>query len=194
MKTIEQTYQKKTPLEHILLRPDTYIGSTQTTPSTLHISPNPHEINQKQISYTPALYKIFDEILSNAADNKQRDAGMTTIKATLSPKSVSIYNDGRGIPVVIHKTEQVYVPTLIFGSLLTSSNYDDSTVKVVGGRNGYGAKLANIFSTSFTVETSDGVHSFSQTWKGNMSVAGDVIVKPHSGPQFTKITFKPGIF
>lgn len=27
-KTIEQTYQKKTPLEHILLRPDTYVGST----------------------------------------------------------------------------------------------------------------------------------------------------------------------
>lgn len=52
--------------------------------------------------------------------------------------------------------EKVYVPELIFGHLLTSSNYNDSDKKVTGGRNGYGAKLANIFSTEFVVETCDG--------------------------------------
>ena len=48
---------------------------------------------------------------------------------------------------------QVWVPELIFGHLLTSSNYNDQEKKVVGGRNGYGAKLCNIFSTEFIVET-----------------------------------------
>jgi DNA gyrase/topoisomerase IV subunit B len=38
---------------------------------------------------------------------------------------------------------------------LTSSNYDDKEEKITGGRNGYGAKLCNIFSTMFTVETAD---------------------------------------
>jgi DNA topoisomerase-2 len=38
---------------------------------------------------------------------------------------------------------------------LTSSNYDDDEQKITGGRNGYGAKLCNIFSTMFTVETAD---------------------------------------
>jgi len=47
----------------------------------------------------------------------------------------------------------MYVPTMIFGHLLTSSNYDDEEEKVTGGRNGYGAKLCNIFSHRFTVET-----------------------------------------
>ena len=47
----------------------------------------------------------------------------------------------------------MYVPELIFGTLLTSSNYNDDEKKVTGGRNGYGAKLCNIFSTEFTVET-----------------------------------------
>lgn len=56
-----------------------------------------------------------------------------------------------GIPVEIHKKENVWIPELIFGHLLTSSNYDDNQKKVVGGRNGYGAKLANIFSTEFSV-------------------------------------------
>lgn len=64
-----------------------------------------------------------------------------------------MWNNGKGIPVVIHKEENMYVPTLIFGHLLTSSNYDDEEEKVTGGRNGYGAKLCNIFSHRFTVET-----------------------------------------
>jgi len=45
------------------------------------------------------------------------------------------------------------VPTMIFGHLLTSSNFNDEERKVTGGRNGYGAKLCNVFSTKFTVET-----------------------------------------
>jgi DNA topoisomerase-2 len=58
--------------------------------------------------------------------------------------------------VEIHKEEGVYVPELIFGHLLTSSNYDDAEKKTTGGRNGYGAKLTNIFSTEFVIETADG--------------------------------------
>lgn len=72
---------------------------------------------------------------------------------------MSIYNNGRGIPVVMHKGEKMYVPTMIFGHLLTSSNYNDEEQKVTGGRNGYGAKLCNIFSTKFTVETASDEYS-----------------------------------
>lgn len=67
---------------------------------------------------------------------------------------ISVWNNGKGIPVVEHKEEKMYVPTMIFGHLLTSSNYNDEEEKVTGGRNGYGAKLCNIFTNKFTVETS----------------------------------------
>jgi hypothetical protein len=80
----------------------------------------------------PGLYKIFDEILVNAADNKQRDpSGMTALKVTVDPASntLSVWNNGRGIPVEIHKEHNIYVPELIFGHLLTSSNYDDDEKK-----------------------------------------------------------------
>ena len=46
---------------------------------------------------------------------------------------IKVWNNGRGIPVIEHKTEKMYVPTMIFGHLLTSSNYDDSQKKVTGG-------------------------------------------------------------
>ena len=57
--------------------------------------------------------------------------------------------------MVVHAKEKVYVPELVFGHLLTSSNYDDSIRKVTGGRNGFGAKLTNIFSKKFTITTAD---------------------------------------
>lgn len=82
---------------------------------------------------------------------------------------IRIWNNGKGIPVVLHKVENIYVPTLIFGHLLTSSNYDDSERKITGGRNGYGAKLCNIFSKKFIVETSSKEYkkSFKQVRKTN---------------------------
>ena len=60
--------------------------------------------------------------------------------------SISVWNNGKGIPVAIHPEHKVYIPEMIFGQLLTSSNYDDTKKKVTGGRNGYGANLVNVFS------------------------------------------------
>lgn len=41
-------------------------------------------IVQRELSYVPGLYKIFDEILVNAADNKQRDPKMNLIKIAIN--------------------------------------------------------------------------------------------------------------
>ncbi|XP_048848792.1 DNA topoisomerase 2-beta isoform X2 [Brienomyrus brachyistius] len=122
---------------------------------------------------------------------------MTSIKITIDPESntVSIWNNGKGIPVVEHKEEKMYVPALIFGHLLTSSNYDDEEKKVTGGRNGYGAKLCNIFSTKFTVETAckEYKHSFKQTWMNNMTKTTDPRIKYFDGEDFTCVTFQPDL-
>ncbi|KAM9838362.1 DNA topoisomerase 2-beta isoform 2-T2 [Aulostomus maculatus] len=195
--SVERVYQKKTQLEHILLRPDTYIGSVEPITQPLWVFDEEVGMNQREISYVPGLYKIFDEILVNAADNKQRDKNMTTIKITIDPESniISIWNNGKGIPVVEHKDEKMYVPALIFGHLLTSSNYDDDEKKVTGGRNGYGAKLCNIFSTKFTVETAckEYRHSFKQTWQNNMTKTSEPRIKFFDGDDFTCVTFQPDL-
>ena len=109
-KTIEQMYQKKTQLEHILLRPDTYIGSTEpTTQSMFVLNADSGRISNKTITYTPGLYKIFDEILVNAADNKQRDPGMDRMDVTIDAEAntISVKNNGKGIPVEMHKEHKV---------------------------------------------------------------------------------------
>ncbi|XP_012393194.1 DNA topoisomerase 2-alpha [Orcinus orca] len=195
--SIERIYQKKTQLEHILLRPDTYIGSVESVTQQMWVYDEDIGINCREVTFVPGLYKIFDEILVNAADNKQRDPKMSCIRVTIDPENnlISIWNNGKGIPVVEHKVEKMYVPALIFGQLLTSSNYDDEEKKVTGGRNGYGAKLCNIFSTKFTVETASREYKkmFKQTWRDNMGRAGEMELKPFSGEDYTCITFHPDL-
>ncbi|OXB63678.1 hypothetical protein ASZ78_008993 [Callipepla squamata] len=195
--SVERIYQKKTQLEHILLRPDTYIGSVETVTQPMWVFDEDVGLNCRDVTFVPGLYKIFDEILVNAADNKQRDKSMSCIKVTIDPENntISVWNNGKGIPVVEHKVEKVYVPALIFGQLLTSSNYDDDEKKVTGGRNGYGAKLCNIFSTKFTVETACREYKklFKQTWTDNMGKAGEMKLKHFDGEDYTCVTFQPDL-
>lgn len=80
-KTIEGIYQKKSQLEHVLLRPDTYIGSVEPITEMMWVFDKEKDMMiMKDVKYVPGLYKIFDEILVNAADNKQRDPKMDMIK------------------------------------------------------------------------------------------------------------------
>ncbi len=64
---------------------------------------------------------------------------------------------------------------------MTSSNYDDSVKKVTGGRNGFGAKLTNIFSRKFTLETADKYKLFKMTWRSNMHEHDEAEVKESGG-------------
>lgn len=128
---------KLTQLEHILKRPDTYIGSIERTEMKIWVYDEPSKsMAYRDVSIVPGLYKIFDEILVNAADNKIRDPKMDTLEVNIDPENntISVLNNGKGIPIEIHKKEKIYIPELIFGNLLTSSNYDDNEKKVTGGR------------------------------------------------------------
>lgn len=196
--SVERIYQKKTQLEHILLRPDTYIGSVESVTQPMWVmDTEANQMVQRDITFVPGLYKIFDEIMVNAADNKQRDPKMDCLKIEIDPEQnkIKIWNNGKGIPVVEHKTEKMYVPTMIFGHLLTSSNYDDTEKKVTGGRNGYGAKLCNIFSKKFIVETSAKEYkkAFKQTWTDNMGKTKEPTITDAKESDFTSVTFYPDL-
>jgi DNA topoisomerase-2 len=195
--TIEQQYSRKTPLEHVLLRPGMYVGPNERSPpatgwileSTFPLSseqtvaaPIPSlRMVQKELAVIPALIKIFDEILVNASDNRLRYPETTTrIDVVIDPNApfISIQNNGAGIPVEMHSEEKMYVPELLFGHLLTGSNFDDSEKRLTGGRHGYGAKLTNIFSKEFTVTTVDTSRQrkYTKTWRNNMTESSEAII------------------
>ena len=196
--TIEEQYQKVTQYEHILKRPDSYIGSIEFQKERLWVyNSETEKLEFREVKYVPGLFKIFDEILVNAADNYQNDKSMKYIKVTIDrdKNTIKIKNGGRGIPIEIHKKYNMYVPQLIFGNLLTSSNYNDNVKKVTGGRNGYGAKLTNIYSKTFIVETaySEKGKKYYQKFYNNMLKFDEPKIEDYSKDDYTCITFEPDL-
>lgn len=181
-----------------------YIGQTESVPMETWIyNATKCAMEKTEVVYNPALLKIFDEILVNAADNRQRDSRMTKIEIIVhrseeNELQVSVLNDGKGIPLEVHKTEGIYVPELIFGHLLTGSNFNDKENRLTGGSHGYGAKLTNIFSKQFTVEAMDSKRGvlYKQRWSNNMSkVEAPEVTTLEMGnsTNYTKITFQPDL-
>lgn len=195
-KTIEQTYKKLDQRTHVLERSGMYIGSIKKNIEELWIMPSGEsKMSKRMVDYSPGFLKIFDEVLTNAIDHSTRDPTMTTIKVDYDKKSgeISVWNNGTGVPVVLHKDHNLYVPELIFGHLLSGSNYDDTEQRVGAGTNGLGVKLCNIFSKKFTVETVDSENKkkFIQEYSENMTIKGDPKIMSNSTKSYTKITFIP---
>ena len=194
---IEDIYQGKTLHEHILSLPDTYIEGVIGDMREMWVyDEDDTRMVKKDITYIPGLYKIFDEVLVNARDQSIRESTCRTIKINVDKATgmITVWNDGPGIQVQIHKKYNIYVPEMIFSQLLTSTNYDQ-VGKTWGGKNGYGAKLANIYSTYFCVETVDMIskQKYKQVFENNMYTINPPeieTVTPRTKP-WTRISFSP---
>ena len=199
-------YQQKTDKQHILDNPDTYIGSVEQVDTDMWIlNESGDKIIQKNIRYIPGLYKLFDEGVVNCRDHvirmQQAVSKNTPNAIPVSYIDISIQddgtivmmNDGNGIDVAMHPEHKMWIPEMIFGHLRTSTNYDKSEKKIVGGKNGFGFKLALIWSTIGSIETIDHVRGlkYSQVFKDNLDeICAPEITKCKIKP-YTKVTFKP---
>lgn len=200
-----EKYRKHELHSHILDLPGMYIGNVaQEQTETAIYNNNIESFEKKVIQYIPGLYKIVDEILVNASDHATRLLSSTepdvkpvkNIKVSIDKETgeISVWNDGDGIDIIEHpEYNNIYVPSLIFSELLTSTNYNKEEERIVGGMNGLGAKLTNIYSTKFVIETVDHRRGklFKQTFQDNMYKKGKPSVTSTSKAPYTKITFTP---
>ena len=208
VKTVEEKYKKYELLEHILALPDTYIGSIEPQKINSYIyDETKNKMSVDELTYIPGLLKIFDEVIVNAIDHAMRlkaeeEKGKTdikhvkTLKVTIDKVTgvITILNDGNGIDIRKHGSYgNLWVPELIFGELLTSTNYDKGEEKIWGGKNGYGSKLANIFSKEFIIETVDHYSKkiYTQRFSNNMTEKEVPTVKACNKAPYTQITFTP---
>ena len=192
-------YVKLNPREHVLTRPGMYIGSLEPDATNTWIYSN-NEMQKKNIQYVSGLYKIFDEILVNVLDHivriKSHEDGkkVKEVKINIAEDgTITVYNDGEGIEIVKDDDYKMYAPELIFGNMLTSSNYDDDEEKIIGGQNGIGAKACNIYSKSFEIETVDYKRkkSYKQCFSNNMKDRTEPVIEKYTRYPYTKITFLP---
>lgn len=190
-------YIKLDPKEHVLTRPGMYIGSLDADDIDTWVFNN--EMCYENISYVSGLYKIYDEIVVNALDHvvrcKETTKPVKEIRVNIDRKDgkIEVMNSGQGIEIEIHKEHGIYIPELIFGNMLTSTNYDDSQERTIGGQNGIGAKACNIFSTMFSIETVDSSKKklYKQTFTNNMKEKSEPVISTYGKYPYTKITFVP---
>lgn len=185
-----ERYQKLSQREHVLHRPDSYVGSVEPQIRNEWVYEN-SKIVKKDVSYSSALLKIFDEVVTNSADCFNRGGSMDTLKVTIEPSSVTVWNNGCSIPIEKHETEECFVPELIFGHLLSGENFNDSEERTGAGRNGYGSKLTNIFSKHFAIEITDGAKKYTQIWSDNMSTTSKPKITKSSKEPYISTTFFP---
>jgi DNA topoisomerase-2 len=199
-------YQQKTDKQHILDNPDTYIGSVEEVDADLWILDDKGDrIIEKNMKYIPGLFKLFDEGIVNCRDhvvrmlqainNKQDNCiPVSNIEISIDEDgTITMMNDGNGIDVAEHPEHKIWIPEMIFGHLRTSTNYDKTEKKIVGGKNGFGFKLVLIWSTYGSVETVDHIRGlkYRQEFKNNLDeICKPSITKCKTKP-YTKIVFKP---
>ena len=198
---VDESYVKLNLREHVLLKPSMYLGDTSIREEENYIYKN-GKISRENIMWSPAFYKIFDEIIVNAYDQTIRDDSMSYIKVTLNKKYIQVKNDGAGIDVVMHGKYKVYIPELIFGNLMTSTNFSPDEERITGGTHGIGAKLTNIFSKKFEIMVKDTKRKleYRQVFRDNLTIIEKPVIKPYSGdsggfvvkfyPDFSKFKLK----
>jgi DNA topoisomerase II len=221
-KSLSKIFVKLSELEHLLHRPDMYVGSVEVITAVIGLIDHSQEkpyIKMVSSEYCPALLKIIDEAIVNILDHSWRvdTANKKTMsskmkkaekaKAMLLPvenisisvnadtNEVCIMNDGEGIPVEMHDEHKVYIPELIFAHFRTGTNFNDTDNKCTGGKNGYGIKLVNAFSTQFEIETIDRDRKlkYTQLFENNLSVKHPPVIVPYEGASYTKLTFIPDL-
>ena len=195
---ISKRYKKMGQIEHCHERPDMYVGNVRPERKDEYVPDlNTHQFKQEVFNFSPASGKIVDEVLVNAFDNIQRKGSSTrNIKISYDMDSgrVTVWNDGATVPVVEHEEHNMFIPTMVFGHILTGENYNDKKERLSGGRNGWGAKLTNIFSQEFNVRCVDSKTGFelNQTWTKNMGSTDGPVVKPtHLKNDLTEVSFVP---
>ena len=202
---LAKQYQRKTDKQHILDNPDTYIGSIENIESEMWVYDDATErIVLRNMEYVPGLYKLFDEGIVNCRDHVMRmiqspildKKFVSYINTNIQDDGTIIFsNDGNGIDIAKHPEYDLWIPEMIFGHLRTSTNYDKTEQRIVGGKNGFGFKLALIWSVYGKVETLDHTRGlkYTQEFRNNLNVIEPPTIEkvPKTSKPYTKVVFKP---
>lgn len=195
---LETKYQQMTDKEHILQKPDTYMGSIELVSSKMWIF-DETKIIEKTIDYIPGFFKLIDEAIVNCRDHVVRMSAdvanqqVTEISVNVEADgTIVMTNNGNGIDIVKHPTYNVWIPEMIFAQLRSSTNYVKEKT-IIGGKNGYGVKIVFIWSSECSIDTVDHVRGqkYIQRFSNNLDIVHPPKITACKTKPYTTIRFKP---
>ena len=181
-----------TDREHILLRPNMYIGSVTEETITSMI-----DFQYKSIKVVPGLLKIINEIIDNSVDEAIRTKFKFANKIDINFKHdvllnewlISVTDNGRGIPVVKHG--DIYQAEAAWTQAKSGTSFTDNRTTI--GTNGVGSYCTNIFSNDFMGISCDGTTEVIVTCKNNCLPEDTKVTTAKSKQNGTQIVFKPDL-
>lgn len=179
-------------ISYIYHRPETYIGPMVEKEISV-VSMNENGIHGMNFCYIPGLYRIINEVIDNALDELLRSGLPPGCKISVKydERSIVVEDNGRGVPQEYDEVSDTFTPEIVFGNLMTGSNFDDSSGQELIGRHGIGVTLTNIFSQKFEVVTWNGIQEYKQLFLGNLNKINPPKIKRSHHVSGTKITFTP---
>ena len=178
-----------TSVEHILVRPNLWIGSVSPSEKETWVLNEDDTISFKKISYTEGLLKICNEAIDNSVDVgiKTNWEKSTKIDITITKDTFTCEDNGTGIPVEKNESGE-WIPVIATCVPMSGTNFEEDRNSI--GANGVGIKAANIFSKKFECVTCDGKGKLKIVCTDNLSTKKISELKP-TAKTGTTISFSP---
>ena len=178
-----------TSVEHILVRPNLWIGSVSPSEKETWVLNENDTISFKKISYTEGLLKICNEAIDNSVDVgiKTNWEKSTKIDITITKDTFTCEDNGTGIPVEKNESGE-WIPVIATCVPMSGTNFEEDRNSI--GANGVGIKAANIFSKKFECVTCDGKGKLKIVCTNNLSTKKVTELKP-TAKTGTVISFSP---
>ena len=164
---MKEIYKKKTSREHILERPNMYIGASNVVEVEDYCLVN-DKIQRTSVKCVPGLLKIINEIIDNSVDIaiKTNFEGCNSVSVKITDDTVVVEDNGPGIPVS-KNPEGEYIPFVCWGYAMSGSNFDNDENRTHLGMNGVGSYCTNVWSTEFTGISDDSKNRYTVKFKNN---------------------------
>ena len=178
-----------TSVEHILVRPNLWIGSVAPSEKETWVLNEDDTISFKKISYTEGLLKICNEAIDNSVDAgiKTNWEKSTKIDITITKDTFTCEDNGTGIPVEKNESGE-WIPVIATCVPMSGTNFEEDRNSI--GVNGVGIKATNIFSKKFECITCDGKGKLKIVCTDNLSTKKVSELKP-TAKTGTIVSFSP---
>ena len=183
-----ENIQKLTDYQHHRLRTEMYLGSRSPHTQTI-VNWDGKQLRPVEMTWTPAVYCAFREILDNALDEVIGHSQGSRVDVKYDPKTMefTVADDGRGIPIDWDENERMHKATLALTQARAGRNF--GVREEVRGTNGIGASTVVSCSEYFALDIIRDGQRFQQTFNEGNAAIDELDIKE---PKITKSAAKTG--